>query len=81
MKEGAIVELIKCLKPEQIKSGLIFGIISNLDPISVTIGDIELEQDNLKINSSLTLLEGDKVALMASNDKRFYVILCKVVDA
>lgn len=81
MKENPIVQLLKELKPTPSKSGLLFGNIANLSPLSVTIGDIELTHDNLKINADLTLLVGDEVALFPSGDYAYYVILCKVVNA
>lgn len=62
-------------------TGLEVGVMNSSNTCS--IGDLELDKDDILLNSSLkgNLKKGDTVVAMQLGDQDMYVILCKVVDA
>ena len=51
------------------------------NPLSVSIGELFLDREDLMVNESMkSFKEGDVLAMMPTANKQKYIILCKVVD-
>ena len=57
------------------------GKVNSTTPLSISIGELFLDREDLMINESIkSFNEGDMVAMVPTINRQKYIILCKVVD-
>ena len=62
-------------------SAIVLGKVISGIPLSISIGELFLDREDLMVNESIkSFKEGDLLAMVPATNKQKYIILCKVVD-
>ena len=62
-------------------SAVVIGKVTSTSPLSISIGELFLDRDDLMINESIkNFSEGDLLAMVPTTNRQKYIILCKVVS-
>ena len=62
-------------------SAVVIGKVSSTNPLSISIGELFLDREDLMVNESIKQFnKGDILAMVPTTNKQKYIILCKVVD-
>ena len=61
-------------------SAVVIGKVVNNNPLSISIGELFLDKEDLMINENVKeFSKGDTLAMVATTNKQKYIVLCKVV--
>lgn len=57
------------------------GEISSINPLAIKTGDLELDNEDLLVSTTVSAnpKQGDLVALLPTENRQTYIVLCKVV--
>ena len=62
-------------------SAVVIGKVNCTNPVSISIGELFLDREDLMVNESIKELnKGDILAMVPTTNKQKYIILCKVVN-
>lgn len=62
-------------------SAVVIGQVIDNNPLSISIGELFLDSEDLMINENIRLFnKGDTLAMVLAPNKQKYIILCKVVS-
>lgn len=57
------------------------GKVINANPISISIGELFLDSEDLMVNENIKdFNKGDILAMTPTSNKQKYIVLCKVVN-
>ncbi len=57
------------------------GKVTTTNPLSISIGELFLDREDLMVNENIKELnKGDILAMVPTSNKQKYIILCKVVN-
>ena len=60
---------------------MVIGKVLNENPISISIGELFLDREDLMINENIKgFNKGDTLVMVPTPNKQKYIILCKVVS-
>ncbi len=77
---NGILNIIKQQNNSSSSVVMIGKVITN-NPISISIGELFLDSEDLMVNESIkSFKEGDMLAMVPATNKQKYIILCKVVN-
>ena len=77
---NGIINMIK-QQNNNSSSAVEIGKVSSTNPLSISIGELFLDREDLMVNESVkSFKKGDMVAMVPTTNKQKYIILCKVVD-
>ena len=61
-------------------SAVVIGKVANTNPLSISIGELFLDKEDLIVNKNIKEFnEGDILAMVPTTNKQKYIVLCKVV--
>ena len=62
-------------------STVVLGKVITTNPLSISIGELFLDREDLMANESIkSFKRNDLLAMVPTTNKQKYIILCKVVD-
>ena len=77
---NGIINIIK-QQNNNSSSTVVLGKVVNTNPLSISIGELFLDREDLMVNESIrTFKEGDMLAMVPTINRQKYIILCKVVS-
>ena len=57
------------------------GKVTGINPLSISIGELFLDREDLMVNENVKSLKKDDIlAMVPTTNKQKYIILCKVVN-
>lgn len=57
------------------------GKVTNNNPLSISIGELFLDKEDLMVNENIKgFNKGDILAMVPTSNKQKYIVLCKVVS-
>lgn len=60
---------------------MVIGKVINTSPLSISIGELFLDREDLMVNENIKRFnKGDVLAMVPTLNKQKYIILCKVVN-
>ncbi len=62
-------------------SAVVIGKVTTTNPLSISIGELFLDREDLMVNENIKELnKGDILAMVPTTNKQKYIVLCKVVN-
>ena len=62
-------------------SAVVIGRVANISPLSISIGELFLDREDLMVNESIkSFKKGELLAMVSTTNRQKYIILCKVVS-
>jgi Protein of unknown function (DUF2577) len=58
---------------------ILIGDVVSTSPLVIRIDELEIDKDNILINKDLVLANGDEVAILPTDDRQTFIVICKVV--
>lgn len=63
-------------------STVVIGKVISTNPLSISIGDLFLDKEDLMVNESIkSFKKGDSLVMVPTINRQKYIVLCKVVKA
>lgn len=78
---NGILNIIKEQNKNSSSSAVVIGKVICTNPLSVSIGELFLDSEDLMVNENIKgFNQGDTLAMVPTSNKQKYIILCKVVN-
>lgn len=62
-------------------SAIVIGKVISTNPLSISIGELFLDSEDLMVNENIKEFnKDDTLAMVATSNKQKYIVLCKVVN-
>lgn len=62
-------------------SAVVIGNVVNINPLSISIGELFLDREDLMVNENIKEFnKGDILAMTPISNKQKYIVLCRVVS-
>ena len=62
-------------------SAVVIGVVKTTSPLSISIGELFLDREDLMVNESITTFnKGELLAMTPTSNNQKYIVLCKVVN-
>ncbi|WP_410497021.1 DUF2577 family protein [Cellulosilyticum sp. ST5] len=62
-------------------SAVVIGKVKSTNPLSISIGELFLDREDLMVNENIkNFNKGDVLAMVPTSNRQRYIVLCKVVN-